>query len=274
MHVVVPVAVLENTSVSTGLVNLLSTANVTVLGYHVLPEQTPPDQARAQYEDRANAALDDIVAAFESAGGDARHRLVFTPNRKQSIDRVADDAKADAYAIAGTTGGVENLLVPLTGDVNADHIVAFVTALVGDRDITVTLFGIAGAAKADAARRGLDDAASTLADAGIDVSMRFSATDAPLDALTDAAKIDMLGAAAKDYDAIVMGERAPSLQSFLFGEASRRVAAESVGPVLVVRRDRDLAVESEPESDESVDTGESATAEEPADADESADGSR
>ena len=255
MHVVVPVAVLENESVSKGLVNLLSTADVTVLGYHVLPEQTPPDQARAQYEDRANAALDDVMAEFEAAGGDAYHRLVFTHDRRQTIDRVADDAKADAYAIAGTTAGVERLLVPLTGDVDVDRILAFVTELVGDRDIAVTLFGIAGEARADAARRGLDDAASRLADAGIDVAMRFSKTDAPLDAITDAKKVDLLGDAAMDHDAIVMGERAPSLQSFLFGDESRRLAAESVGPVLVVRREPEP--ETEPVEPETQDANQS-----------------
>jgi nucleotide-binding universal stress UspA family protein len=33
-----------------------------------------------------------------------------------------------------------------------------------------------------------------------------------------------------------MGEQAPSLQSFLLGDVTDRVAAGSVGPVLVVRR--------------------------------------
>jgi len=37
---------------------------------------------------------------------------------------------------------------------------------------------------------------------------------------------------------IVMGERAPSVRSLVFGEESERVASESVGPVLVVRDDR------------------------------------
>jgi nucleotide-binding universal stress UspA family protein len=276
MHVVVPVAVFENESVSMGLAEFLSTVDVTVLGYHVLPEQTPPDQARAQYEDRANAALDDVMAAFAAAGGDAYHRLVFTHDRQQSIDRVADDAKADAYAIAGVTGDVESLLVPLTGDVDVDRIVAFVAALVGDRDIAVTLFGVAGAAKADSARRGLDDAASTLAAGGVDVSTAFSTTDDPLSALTDAAKVELLGDAALDHDAIVMGERAPSLQSFLFGDESSRVAAEAVGPVLVVRRKPDPTTEQQPELglDEFADAEEAGETTESADAEELEDESR
>lgn len=38
-HVLVPVAVLENKSVASDLMNLLSTMDVTVLGYLVLPVQ-------------------------------------------------------------------------------------------------------------------------------------------------------------------------------------------------------------------------------------------
>jgi len=50
-RVLVPVAILEGESPSAGLIALLGSTDVTVLGYHVLPEQTPPDQARAQFED-------------------------------------------------------------------------------------------------------------------------------------------------------------------------------------------------------------------------------
>ncbi len=39
-RVLVPLAVLKGETVSPGLMNLLSTVDVTVLGYHVPPEQT------------------------------------------------------------------------------------------------------------------------------------------------------------------------------------------------------------------------------------------
>jgi nucleotide-binding universal stress UspA family protein len=228
-RVVVPVAVLENESVSAGLVSLLATMDVTVLGYHVLPEQTPPDQARQQYETRANAALADITDEFRTAGGAADYRLVFTADKPKTIARVADEVGARAYAITGTTGSVERLLVSLSGDVAADRILEFVTELVGDRDVAVTLLRVG----ADDAGTPLADARARLADAGIDARTRLSDDERPLDALV---------AAVPDHDAIVMGEQAPSLGSFLFGDIADRVAAESVGPVLVVRRptpDRD-----------------------------------
>ncbi|QLG49058.1 universal stress protein [Natrinema halophilum] len=223
-RVLVPVAILEGESVSTGLPTLLEPVDVTVLGYHVLPEQTPPDQARLQYEDRAIAALDDLVAQFEAAGGTADHRLVFTHDREQTIDRIAEETAADASAITGVTGAVDRLLVSLTGDVAIDRITSFVAELVGDREIDVTLF--LATDDEPGGQESLEAAAAALSEHDIDAGTELVADESPFEALVDAAA---------DHDAIVVGERAPSLQSFLFGDAAERVAAESVGPVLVVR---------------------------------------
>lgn len=230
-RVLVPVAVLDGETVSGGLVNLLSTMDVTVLGYHVLPEQTPPDQARAQFGERATEALEDLGEEFRSAGGDADHRLVFTQDREQSIDRVADDVGAAAYGITGVTGDVEQLLVTLTGEVDVERIVDFVVELIGERAIGVTLFA-AGESAEDGR---LETAAETLGDAGIETQARRG-EGRPFDALIDAMP---------DHDAIVMGERAPSLSSLVFGAEAERVAAASVGPVLVVSSEDDQRESSE-----------------------------
>lgn len=220
-RVLVPVAILEGGSVSAGLVDLLSTVDVTVLGYHELPEQTPPDQARLQFEDRATGALEDITEEFRNAGGDADFRLVFTHDRKQSIDRVAAETGTAAYAITGATGDVDRLLVSLNGDVSVDAITGFVTGIVGDRAIGVTLL-VAG----DGADDGrLETTAERLREANVDTETR-RAENAPFDALFDAVP---------GHDAIVMGEQAPSLSSLLLGEQTERIADASVGPVLVVR---------------------------------------
>ena len=224
-RVVVPVAILQGESVPLGLMTLLGTMDVTVLGYHVLPEQTPPDQARLQYEDRANEALADVAQEFREAGGDADYRLVFTADRNQTVTRVAEEVDAEAFAITGATGDVERLLVPLSGDVATERIVAFVTELVGDRDIAVTLLVVTDDEAVGEDR--LDRAEAALADHGIAVERRLVPDAPPLEAVVDAVPA---------HDAIVMGEQAPTLTSFLFGELPERVAAESVGPVLVVRR--------------------------------------
>lgn len=221
-HVLVPVAVLDGESPSGGLIDLLGSVDVTVLGYHELPEQTPADQARAQFEERAVSALEDIREEFQAAGGEAYYRLVFTHNKRQSIERVATEIDVAAYTISGATGSVDRLLVPLSGSVGVDRIVGFVTDLVGGREIGVTLLL---ATDADGADRTLESAADRLAAAGIDVSTRTS-TEKPFDALIEAVP---------GHDAVVMGQQAPSLSSLLFGDEQERVAAASVGPVVVVR---------------------------------------
>ncbi|ELY65782.1 universal stress protein [Natronococcus jeotgali] len=227
-RVLVPLAILEGESVSSGLTTLLESANVTVLGYHELPEQTPPDQARDQYGSRATDALEDLAAEFGVGEGTADYRLVFTHDREQTFDRVAGETGADAYAVPGATGPIDRLLVALTGDVAVERIVSFVAALVADRGIGVTLFL---ATDDEAAGRELLAASSVrLADRGIDVATELAVDEPPLEALVDAAV---------GHDAVVMGERAPSLLTLVFGEDAERVAAESVGPVLVVRNGED-----------------------------------
>ena len=226
-RVLVPVEVLEGESVSYGLMDLLGTMDVTVLGYHVLPEQTPADQARQQYEERALSALDDIAAEFREAGGAAVSRLVFTHDREQTVERVTEETAARAYAINGATGDVERLLVALSDGVVIDRIVDFVAELVGDRDIGITLFL---ASEAEAAADRLQASADRLREAGVNVSTNRVVSDRPFEALVEAVP---------GHDAVVVGESAPSLLEFLLGEESERLAAASVGPVLVVRREPD-----------------------------------
>jgi len=245
-RVLVPLAVLEGESVPLGLMDLLGTVDVTVLGYHVLPEQTPPDQARLQYEDRATEALADVTEEFRRAGGDADHRLVFTGDRAKSVERVADEVDARAYSILGATGDVERLLVPLTGDVAVERILDFVAELVGDRDVGVTLF-IATGEPSDEGEERLASAAAALAERDVDVRTELVVGAPPFEALIEAAT---------DHDAIVMGERAPSLRSLVFGDEAERVATESVGPVLVVRRERPPEEETDEDIEQAADDAE------------------
>lgn len=264
-RVLVPVRILEGEGVSPGLMNLLGTVDVTVLGYHVLPEQTPPDQARAQYEERATDALEDLSEEFRSAGGEADHRLVFTHDREQTIRRVADEVNARAFAITGITGDVDSILVSLSGDVAVDRVLGFVEEVVGDREIGVTLFlaereaeevveevaeemaeevaeleieegveEVEELAEEDtekAARISLDAATERLREAGIDAETRVEKGRKPFAALMDAVP---------GHDAVVLGEKAPSLRSLVFGDEADHVAEASVGPVLVVRYDEKL----------------------------------
>ncbi len=226
-RVLVPVAVLEGETVPESVAELLAPLPVTVLGYHVVPEQTAPGQARLQFEERAEAKLEDITALFDEAGSDCDTRLVFTHEEEQTVDRVAEETGCSAVLVPNPAGAVQRLLVPLGGGVDAARVADFVTALVGDRDIDVTLLHVVGGEKGrEAGRERLADAASGLRGAGVTVTEEV---------VIDDSAVEAIAAAAVDHDAVVMGESEPSLRSFVFGEPSERVAEQSVGPVVVVR---------------------------------------
>lgn len=231
-RVLVPVSVLEGETVSVGMMNLLRTVDVTVLGYQELPEQTPPDQARIQYEDQATEALEDLTERFQTATGTADHRLVFTHDQEQTVDRIADELDAEVLGVSGMTGVVDRLLVSLTGKVAVDRILGFVEELVADRDMGVTLFM---AADDEAVAERLEPAAERLREGGLTVETVSVGGGAPFEALVE----ELPG-----HDAVIMGERAPSFRSLVFGEKSARVASASVGPVLVVRSAEEVDEES------------------------------
>lgn len=220
-RVLIPVEILAGQTVPPGLIDLLGTVDVTVLGYYEVPEQTPPDQARAQFEEQAVSALEDIEDEFRAAGGGADHRLVFTRDRDQSIQRVAADIGADAYVIPGATGQVERILVPINESIQTHRIVSFVAALIGDRDIAVTVL-LPASPEGDSYRDSVVDAFS---DGDIGVTVQEAEGRFML----------QIESAAAEHDVIVIGEWAPSLFSFIFGDQAEWIASASVGPVLVVR---------------------------------------
>jgi len=232
--VLVPIEVLEGETIPESVVDVLTTLPVVVLGYHVLPEQTPPGQARLQFETQAQTKLDELAAAFRETGGPVETRLVFTHDEEQTLDRVADETGCDAILVPNPAPEVERLLVPLSGEVNGSRIAEFVAALIGDRDIAVTLLHVADdEAETSAGRSILSDAAAHLRDSGVpDAAITSEVT-------VSQAPIRTIATAAVDHHAVVMGESEPSLRSFLFGDTSEQVAAQSVGPVVVVRRERD-----------------------------------
>lgn len=223
-RILVPIDILQGDAIAPGLIELLGSLDVTLLGIERIPEQTPADQARNQFEERAVDALEDVAAQFRSAGGKADHRLVFTHDREKSIDRIADEIDARARVVPGSIGEVVRLLVPLSGEISTEKLIGFVADLIGERPIGVTLV-VAGSEPelSDRAER----AVARLGEAGIDTRV-VESDESPFDALM---------AAVPGHDVIVMGERAPSLNSLLFGKEPEQVAKASVGPVIVVRED-------------------------------------
>lgn len=227
--VLVPVRVLEGDTVPDVLVSFLAPARVVVLGYHVLPEQTPTEQASMQFEARAQAAVDDIAASFVDAGGDPETRVVFTHDREQTIERVAAEAGVTATLLPNPAGGVSEILVPLRGTIDDDRLADLVATLADETHERVTLWGLAAAGSGFDADAAVADAADRLRKRGVtpaQITTETATTDTPIRDIVERSA---------DADVVVMGESDEAILDALFGDDAERVAEGAVAPVLVVR---------------------------------------
>ena len=232
--VLLPVAILEGQVVPDGIPVLLSRARVIVLGYHVVPDQTPPGQARMQFENRAETLLEGIERQFEGAVAAVETRLVFTHDREETFDRVGREEAVDGTLILNPAPAMDRVLVPIRGEVGVDRIASIAAELLADTGMEATLYyASASDEDPDEARAVLDRATGILTDRGVPpgaIGTTIETTGEPVRSIV---------AAAEGHDAVIMGESDPGVETFLFGEESKQVAERFVGPVLVVRRGGD-----------------------------------
>jgi len=230
--ILVPLRVLEGESVPEGVPDLLATAHVVLLGYHVIPEQTATGQAQMQFEDRATERLDEYETMFEEAGATVERRLVFTHDGQKTIDRMTTEHDCLAALVPNATGPVEDVLVAVRGTVGVDRIARVVGGLFGETDASVTLYHVAESDETDEdVGTLLDGMVNRLEAQGLDASRietRVERDQEAFDAIVDAADA---------FDVVVMGESDPSLATFVFGMPADQVADRFLGPVLVVQRE-------------------------------------
>ena len=228
-RVLVPIRILEGETLDDDLVTLLSPLSVVLLGYHVVPEQTPPSQMRQQFEDRAEKTLSTFVQEFDEVDGLVETRLIFTHDADQSIDRVADELSATAIAHINPLGPVESILVAIDAAADPVRLATFTAALRADRDINVTRI----APDTEDGQERLPVTRSTLVEFGVpDASIETQRTE-KRSFVTDI--IDT----AVNHDVTIMGAHQPDWRSLLFGDIEERVATESLGPVIEILADED-----------------------------------
>lgn len=230
-RVLVPVEVLADAPAPGATAEMVSAVDVVVLGYHVVPHQTPPGQMRMQYGEEAQADVDAFAEAFRERGGEVETRLVFTADAQQTFTRVSNEETCTAILLPRPSERMERLLVPARGEANLSRLVHVTARLLRGTEMTATLFHVAeDEDDAEAAELMLRGVRERLAEEGIDpdrVPLTVGVAEAPLDALVEAAG---------GFDGLVLGETEPSLADVVFGPAHERVAADYGGPILVVRR--------------------------------------
>lgn len=228
-RVLVPVEVLEGQTVPESVVEFLAPAEIVVLGYHVIPEQTPAEQASMQFETRARDAVEDVAATFAEADREVETRVAFTHDRDETLERVAADVGATAVLLPNPSGPISEVLVPLRGAVDVDRLADLVATLLADEEGRVTLWALSTGEGDAAADDLLARAERTLLDRGVateQIRTEATAVESPTRAVVDRSG---------DFDVVVMGEGEESLLTSVLGDTSERIAEGAVVPVLVVR---------------------------------------
>ena len=229
--ILVPLAVLEGESIPEGVPELLSGAQVLLLGYHELPEQTAAEQASEQFEPKASDRLEQLAAMLRAAGSRVDTRLVFTHERQQTINRVLVEEDCEAVPIPAAAPPIARALVAVRGPASLDRTVAVLAALFADAGTGITLYHVLESAEAaEAVTATFEAYTEALIEAGIDPEAIETRTEEGERRL---AAIERVGA---DYDAIVMGESDPSVATYVFGLPEDQLAEQFLGPVLVIQR--------------------------------------
>ena len=229
-RVLIPIEVLEGEGIPDAIAAAFDSISVVLLGYHELPDQTAPEQARTQFGERATAKLDELAAAFEEAGGTWTTRLVFTRDALKTFERIAAELECDGVVLLNPVREIDRVLVPLRGDVHVSNIAELVAAAFAD-DVEVTLLHVTSEESGvDAGRAVLEEAVETLVENGVDSDRLLESVVVDDDPLGTIAQI------ADDHDFVVVGESRPSIRDRLFGDPSERIATRTVSPVLIVRR--------------------------------------
>lgn len=228
-RVLIPFELPEPESVAPVVIDLLGDIDVVLLGHFQLPEQTPTEAGRNQFEEEAQAALDELAADFEEVAGSVTTRLVFGKDRAGAIDGVAIEEDCDVVLTPGDAAAIERIFVPLRGEDNLDRIVSFVGELVADTDASVTLFHAISQDDRQPAEVILNHAYERLADNGVDrdrIDFQISEDGDPRQEILSFSE---------EFDVMVLGETEPTLRERILGELPGQVTAQTEDPTFVVR---------------------------------------
>lgn len=232
-RVLVPFDLPDASPVSRLLIDDLSGMEVLLLGHYMIPEQTPPDAARDQFEEEAQTELDALAAGFEEGGVEVATRLMFGGDRVKAIEQVATEEECHAVLDPAPAKGIDRILVPLIDRSNLDRLADFVRALRQDSTEEVLLFhvvrGDEGVSEAEAM---LENARTSLVEQGFDPDVL------DVEVVASETRDREIIQTAGDYDAVVMDEVDPDIAERILGTLPEKIARQTAVPVIRVRRPR------------------------------------
>lgn len=229
----VPVDTTDPDEPALELLDVLHPLRIVVVGYYPVPDQTPPQQIREEYEEEATDTLETSVRRFAEAGAEVESVLVFTRDHFQTIDRVANEYGCDAVLVPGHVESLDHVLVSLKDEENMFRVLEMIGLIMEAGDPEVTLFHAEsvekGSARSELYLRGATD---WLVERGLD---REAITwKEPTAETQDRDLLDL----AESHDFVVMGEHEPGIRERVVGDMPSRIQERTDRPVLVVRKDR------------------------------------
>lgn len=232
--VLVPFELPDPEPLSPVLIEDLSSLDVVLLGHYAIPEQTPTEAAREQFESEAQATLDELAAPFAEVGVSVRTRLVFGKARAAAINTVMLEEDCAAELNPAPTEGIERILVPIPDAAEFTRLPGFVDVLCEDSTREITLFHVVeGEEDRDRGEEILDRTRDALLGEGFDPTMVDTLLSEEGGHDAEILRV------ASEYDAVVMYEAESRLGDRVFGSLPDRIAKETGDPVIVVRRDYD-----------------------------------
>lgn len=226
-RVLVPVDIVDGETVPEPLLEPFLSVPLVVLGYHEIPDQTPPAQARRTYEDDVEAELASIAATVEGAGGTVETVQVYTRSRRRALERLAVRLDCDAILLVRPVAVVRNVLVAVGRDGHHETLVNLLTAVFADTTVDLSLLHVATDGETQG-RWVIEGLASELDNAGLSA--------AQLEVLVEQGRpTRVIRESTEDYDMLVIGESRPSLKRLILQDRARRISRGLSRPTLVVR---------------------------------------
>lgn len=230
--ILVPIDASDPDEPALDLVRVLYPLRIVTLGYYPVPDQAAPQQIREEYEQEAKDTLETSVRPFAEEGAEIESVLVFTRDRVQTIDRVANEFDCDAVLVPGSIGSLTEVLVSLKDEQNMFRVLDVIRLIMEAGDPEVTLFHAEsverGSARSELYLRGATD---WLVEQGLD---RESITWK--EPTADTQESDLLDLATS-HDFVVMGEYEPGIRERVVGDMPNRINDRTGHPVLVVRKE-------------------------------------
>jgi nucleotide-binding universal stress UspA family protein len=167
---------------------------------------------------------------FRASGIDMMDVLVFTHDRTDTIDRVANEHACDAVLTPGEVERIKRVLVPVRGDTNLERIVSLLAGIMRMSDVSVTFFhSVAEDSDPSHGEFLVRGAVDRLDEAGIQrerIDWQLSDDESPHDEIIELAR---------EYDLLVLGETKPSLGERILGTVPTRIVDAVNKPAFIVR---------------------------------------